>query len=206
MDLKIGDIIEFGHYAQKNCSESNDKIEWIVLGKEGTSFLVISRYALDCVRYNDNPGKVTWETCSLRTWLNGEFINKAFTSDEQKIIETSAVPADRNPLSSMNPGKDTEDRVFLLSTKEVKKYLKTKKSKQCRCTDHAVSCGAFTSDDGNGWWWLRSPGFETDCAARVFNYGEIDFIGGVVHGGDTAVRPAVRITPVSEHVTVISAG
>ena len=66
---------------------------------------------------------VTWETCSLRKWLNDEFVNEAFSKKEQKYIPTVTVPAHKNPKYDTDPGKATKDKVFLLSAVEVKNIL-----------------------------------------------------------------------------------
>ena len=56
--------------------------------------LLISRYAIDCQPYNTEYKNVTWETCSLRKWLNEAFYNKAFTSEEKAKIILSEVKND----------------------------------------------------------------------------------------------------------------
>ena len=37
---------------------------------------------------------VTWADCTLRDWLNGEFLNTAFTSEEQAMLRSVVVSAD----------------------------------------------------------------------------------------------------------------
>jgi hypothetical protein len=93
--------------------------------KKDGKVLVVSKYALDCERYNASSIGVTWETCTLRKWLNDDFINSAFSADEKAIIPTVTVSADKNPQYSTYPGKATQDQVFLLSINEVEKYLHT---------------------------------------------------------------------------------
>lgn len=46
----------------------------------------------------------------------------------------------------------------------------------------------------DGWWWLRSPGFTRDIAARVLGSGRIAKIGVLVNYDDCAIRPALRLT------------
>ena len=62
-----------------------------------------------------------WENSSIRKYLNGEFIVKAFSKEQQKRILESNVHTESNPLYRSNPGKDTVDRVYLLSAEEVEK-------------------------------------------------------------------------------------
>lgn len=83
--VNVGDTYRFGSYEQdNNKSNGQEDIEWLVLAKEGTKILVISKEALDCKPYSYT--NVTWETCTLRKWLNNDFINAAFSADERTMI------------------------------------------------------------------------------------------------------------------------
>ena len=53
-----------------------------------------------------------WETCTLRKWLNSDFLNSVFTEDEKTKINTVLVSADKNPEFNSDPGSDTQDKVF----------------------------------------------------------------------------------------------
>lgn len=76
--------MSFGKYEQdNNTSNGKEKIEWLVLEVKDGKALVISKYALDCKPYNTSSTNVTWETCSLRNWLNNDFINSAFSATEK---------------------------------------------------------------------------------------------------------------------------
>ena len=196
----VGDIVYFGSYEQDN-NKSNGKedIEWLVLAKEGNKALVISKYALDCQQYNTSYTSVTWETCSLRKWLNGTFLSAAFNSEEQNSIISSTVTADKNPSYSTSPGNNTTDKVFLLSITEVNKYFSSDEARKCAPTDYAIAQGAWTIDSyktggrATCWWWLRSPGFYSDRAARVYSSGYIYDYGYRVNYCNDAVRPAMWI-------------
>ena len=86
-EAEIGSTVFFGSYEQDNdTSDGKEDIEWIVLAKEGNQALVISKYALDCKQYDTSMSDTTWETCSLRQWLNGTFLNAAFSAAERKQI------------------------------------------------------------------------------------------------------------------------
>ena len=60
-----------------------EPIEWIVLANDSNRAMLISRYGLDMRTYNTNWTNVTWQTCTLRKWLNGDFLNTAFSDEEQ---------------------------------------------------------------------------------------------------------------------------
>ena len=192
---EVGDTVYFGTYEQDNdTSNGAENIEWQVLAKENNKVLVISKYALDCQQYNTSSyTDVTWETCTLRTWLNGTFLNSAFSSSEQSAIAETTVTADKNPKYDTDPGNATTDKVFLLSIDEAEKYFSSDSARVCLPTAYAVANGAYESDSGNCWWWLRSPGFLQHNAAHVRNDGSVGCHGGNVDRGDDAVRPALWI-------------
>ena len=190
----IGETVYFGSYEQdNNTANGMEDIEWIVLAKEGKKVLVISKYALDCQKYNSTDTEVTWETCSLRKWLNGTFLNAAFRSAEQNSIVSSTVTADKNPSYSTSPGKKTIDKVLLLSITEVNKYFSSNNARQCRGTAYCNAQGAIKASNGKCWWWLRSPGDDSNYAAVVSSGGSVDNCGFGVDYNRIAVRPALWI-------------
>lgn len=189
----VGDTVRFGNYEQDNdTSNGKEKIEWQVLAKENNKVLVLSKYALDCQPYNTANEDVTWETCTLRLWLNRTFLNYAFTTKEQAAIAQTNITADKNPKHDTAPGNATTDKVFLLSTDEANKYFSSDSARQCKPTDYAVANGA-KSASGNCWWWLRSPGGSQDGASGVSYIGSVG-VGGIRVDIDRfAVRPAMWI-------------
>ncbi|MCR5521153.1 MAG: DUF6273 domain-containing protein [Lachnospiraceae bacterium] len=120
---KKGDIITFGAYEQDgNLANGQEPIEWVVLSKTKSQLFVVSKYALDAVPYNKyKDTKVTWETCTLRKWLNEKFYNAAFNKDEKNLIKTTTVENFDNPDPEYKTpgGNDTKDKVFLLSQLEM---------------------------------------------------------------------------------------
>ena len=195
---KVGEYIFFGSYEQdNNSSNGKEDIEWLVLAREGQRILVISRYVLDCKQYHSSKIDVTWAHCSLRKWLNGTFVNDAFSSDEQKMVITTTVFAEKNPSYDTSPGSDTNDKVFLLSLSEVNKYFKTNDERTCSPTKYAVAQGVGYSDKFNAaceiMWWLRSPGQDSRKAVLVVNEGTVISWGDFVDDDFCGVRPALWI-------------
>ena len=194
-NAKVGDIVYFGTYEQDNkTSNGKENIEWLVLAKEKNRVLVISDKALDHQEYNSYRTSGTWETCTLRKWLNNDFINSAFSDDEKVKIPTVTVSADKNPKYDTDPGNATQDQVFLLSIVEAKKYFSSDSARQCSPTDYAVANGASESNDNICWWWLRSSGVNQDYAAFVYSNGNIFEDGYYILNSHRAVRPAMWIT------------
>ncbi|MCR5847231.1 MAG: DUF6273 domain-containing protein [Lachnospiraceae bacterium] len=227
LNIYEGEIIKLGKYEQDgNLENGKEDIEWIVveLDFEEDRALLLSRYALDVVQYQ-NPyiGAVTWETCSLRGWMNNNFYNTAFNDLEKNIILTTSVKNDDNRKYDTDGGSRTNDKIFCLSVNELEKYIgydyrdnETWYGQEfiCTPTQYAKNNGAFvytiTENDYNnilankGYtpdviglktcrWWLRTPGCQTDYACRVGEWGNMFLSGVNVNENGTAVRPALNM-------------
>ena len=187
----IGDDCIFGHFEQ---GYGIAPIEWKILDKKNNKILLISKYALDCQKYHDDSKYVTWETCSLREWLNDTFIQTAFSSQEADEITVATVTADANIVFNQQAGNDTQDKVFLLSLTEAEKYFTDDSERACKATAHAKTQGAYVyPDSGNCWWWLRSPGKKGCYAVFVTHRGPINSSGYQVDSDNVCVRPALWI-------------
>lgn len=193
-----GDTIRFGSYEQDNdLSNGAEEIEWIVLDVDKNAALVISKYVLDIGAFNDEyseSSNITWGICQLREWLNGPFYSAAFGPDHRGRILTSEVPAGKNPESSVRPGKDTKDRIFLLSMEEAYRYFDSDSARRCFGTPYSYAVGAETDGDGACYWWLRSPGIEPSSVTLVTRSGVV-FPNGFScgHLPYPGIRPVMRI-------------
>ena len=219
-DPRIGKLYRFGHYEQDNDPDNGEEmIDWIILDVDGEgNLLLISRYVLDCQFYNQPVGKklndVTWETCALREWLNGEFYNTAFEIKEQDKILTTTVAAENNEVSGVKAGKDTEDKVYLLSVNEARKYFENddtedgrnygfSKARATKPTDYAMKHKAMsfseqfgpTEWDGNTGWYLRTPGNTSKLSAVVAINGKVIENNTVFYGDGYGIRPVIWVTP-----------
>lgn len=193
--LKGKDILSFGEYPF-DADGTKRPIKWLVLKRKGKKALLLSVYGLDAKRYNVNWEDVTWETCTLRKWLNEDFYHAAFSDEEKKRIQLTQNKNTDNPSYHTPGGSDTEDKVFLLSIDEAKKYL-TKNKRTTAPTPYAVKQGAYRNN-GNCWWWLRSPGSNAGLAAYVSDDGYINDHGFIVHYDTHAVCPALWVNLESE--------
>ena len=210
-NANVGDIVTFGTYEQdNNTGNGAEPIEWLVLDNQGDRMLVISRYGLDSQEYNERRTSVTWETCGLRSWLNSEFYNTAFSDSEKALIRTTTLSNPDNAKYNTSGGNATNDNVFCLSIDEAKAYFGAdskdsngntiNKARATKPTAYAVAMGAWTSSStewygGNCEWRLRSPGDFQDSAAFVSTFGYVYEYGGYVDNARSAVRPAMWIDP-----------
>lgn len=124
-DTTIYDCIYFGNYPQSDkIGETMEPIKWRVLSVKGTDAFVMADSILD---FATNSFE-TWSNCLVRSWLNGyggssnsegydysesNFIDKAFTKEEQDAIMTSTIQMDTKEW------KVTQDKIYLLSSADV---------------------------------------------------------------------------------------
>ncbi len=189
-----------------------EPIKWRVLSNKKGTVLLLSEYGLDDQKYNEKYVDITWEECTLRTWLNDTFLKSAFNAKERKLIKTTTlVNADNNDAEG---GKNTKDKVYLLSLSDIVKFIFDDNlhtydiKRRCSLTDFAKAMGAVsaygtddytkttrTTEEGKwaGIWWLRSPGTDNNMAMYVPYNGYIDSLGSSVDDGLRAVRPALQL-------------
>ena len=193
---QVGDIITFGNYEQDNkTANGKEEIEWKVLEKDQNGkMLLISRYALDCRHYHSKNEKVTWETSDIRSWLNNDFYNTAFTKSQRAKIKTTTLENRDNADYNTDGGNDTKDKVFLLSIDEAKAYLPSTVERVCIATKYAESQGSqLESLTRSCRWWLRSPGSTLYTASFVKVDGFILQLGTPVSVEKRSVRPAMWV-------------
>lgn len=134
-------------------------IEWRVVKREESRALVVAESALEYLPF-DTYGNSAWENSSLRSWLNGEFYQSAFT-DEEKALIVSAGNA------------DSEDKVFLLSCDEAATMF-----------TRAVSPNKSTASiytqlkipKGNELYCWQNDGFFSESGTDSISYSERGFI------------------------------
>ena len=183
------EIITFGHYEQdSDLSNGPEPIEWLLLEKDDEKVLLVSRKVLDYGRYNNSLEDVTWENCSIRQWLNTDFLDTAFSNAERAKIITATVTADESRYSTTQ-GNNTEDKVFLLSYAEAKRYFESDEDRRCFPTAYAVDRGAAESDTGRAPWALRSASSNNREVACVTSDGKI--VDHVYVIDSDCLRPAI---------------
>ena len=215
------------YYNWKNATEYHyfkyQPIKWRVLSVNGSEAFLLADKALDDRQYHTEFEDVTWEGCTMRSWLNGysasaniqnqdyssnNFLDTAFGTSAQSAIKETAVENKDNLSYGTDGGNDTKDKVFLLSESEV--YTDTAKKygfvsnydtyDEARRTKSsifakAMGIGSRTSGDyvGNCWWWLRSPGGDGNGATRVDNDGWVSRNHENVYYRNDGMRPALNL-------------
>jgi uncharacterized protein YjbI with pentapeptide repeats len=200
--FKNGRNITFGRYPHGS-DGSIEPLKWRVLDRSYDRVLLITEELIDCHVYHDEFEDVTWEKCSLRKWLNEDFIFNAFDEQERSRIVKVCNQNRDNPLWGTKGGKATWDRIFALSIEDANKNFDNDVDRRAAVTPYAQSphegkrgsyvskkhktiCGEWT-----GRWWLRSPGFSGFNAAYVISVGEVREYGHNVNLFSVSVRPAL---------------
>ena len=164
----VGAEVRFGHYSK------GQSIIWKILKIQNNTLFIISSENICSQYYNDRrDNKNVWVFCTLRKWLNNDFLNGCFTPAEQAKILPSKLNNDKNPRYNTHGGVPTTDKVFLLSIDEAKELF---------ADNLARSNGSE--------WWLRSPGEKQSDTAYVYYTGDITESGTTPYK-KFGVRPAL---------------
>ena len=195
----VGDTLLFGSYPYEADGEKK-KLEWRILAVEKDRMLIITQDLIECAPYNKVFKAVTWENCTLRKWMNVEFLDIAFDENEKSRIVLGTNSDPDNKRFNTEDGRKTEDRVFALSIDEVRRYFKNDSDRMAAPTpymeknynDKVYISGSYKMNGrGTGWWWLRSPGVFSHRAADVNPDGDVLEYGSYVVDIGGSVRPAL---------------
>ena len=161
--VKIGGVVKFG-----TC-------DWMVLERTDGKALLTKYMADNKHPYHDKSEKVTWESCALRKYLNGEFLEDGkFTPEELAMILTTNVENVANEEFGTDGGKNTQDKVFLMNEPEFTRYKKKLKAK------------AKTMR-------LRTPGKDATATTYVSALGDIITYGFPVDENGACIRPTMWV-------------
>lgn len=194
------DCIYFGNYYQSN-SSTKEPIKWRVLSVNGNDAFLLADQNLDAKPYNEEYTDVTWSTCTLRTWLNGTFLNTAFISAEQTAIKNTTVVNEDNPYYGTEGGVNTTDKVYLLSIAEASntaygfngEFRTNSETRVAMNTAYVAGKDVMNAVGKADYWWLRSPGHDSNDASYVSDYGYGYDNGDGVSYDDDTVRPALHL-------------
>lgn len=211
------DCVYFGNYYQSDATgNTKDPIKWRVLSVDGDDAFLMADQNLDAKPYNTSYVDVTWETCTLRSWLNGygasanveetdyssdNFLDTAFTAEERAAIRQTTVVNEDNSHYGTEGGNDTTDRVYLLSIAEAcnasygfnSTFDTNSKTRVSTNTAYTAGKSGMYSVGAAAYWWLRSPGGGSDGASEVWYDGYGIYGYGNVNLLNVAVRPALHL-------------
>ena len=151
---------------------------WRALEVRDGTVLLLSNAAVECGSFQADLQDVSWENCTLRSWLNGygisanasaidysgsgeSFLDLAFSAKEQEAILETAVRNEANYYFGMDSGEETDDRIFLLAESEIFIYDSAQihgfsrrdevadRAKQFKPTDYAIRKGIWYEQNGS---------------------------------------------------------
>ena len=194
--------VYFGNYYQSDTTgKKKEPILWRVLQVKGHDAFLIADKNLDTIPFHSEEKVVTWESSSLRNWLNTTFLNTAFTKQEQSaIIETNVLNAN-NSFWGTSGGKTTKDKVYLLSLSEASQtsygfYSDPRQNNYARKawnTPYLAKKWGMNATQYGDCWWLRTPGYYSSYTTRVNENGYIDIYGMSSISKKIAVRPVIHL-------------
>lgn len=198
-DAKVGDVVEFGVYEQNgNADDGAEPIEWVVVSENEDNLILVSRYCLDCVPYNQTRVETDWEKSSLRQWLNNEFYNNAFSQKEKSGI---VAMGEALQIDNSDGGESLflEDNVSILSVTQAKSLYEYDSWRVAEPTQYAINNGAHV-ENGYCWWWLRNNlgSADNQMAKYVHFNGGIYDQGFAVDFNSVAVRPVICVSANAE--------
>lgn len=219
INAKPGDRIYFGNYytGDKKDDKKEYDIAWVVLEVNDGKALLISEQNIDYFRWqvdNYNYELKSWEDSALRSYLNYNFLNGAFSEEEKaKILDTVVVPdkdthedrfADALDLHDRVKENETVDKVFVLSVSEAMNYFSTDESRKSDPTIYTTRTNKYmeptlfhTADlvyDETHSWWLRT---RIDTRANEHYVCYVEESGRIVRGdcyNNHAIRPVIRVS------------
>lgn len=177
--------------------EEEQRIEWEIVCIENDKVLLLSVNCLDSRCFNRHGSDCSWKNSDIRSWLNGDFVHEAFSDMERKLIVPCSCEASANPIRSDRrcggSGCD-EDKIFLLSLEQLKKYSIPVSKRLSPATPYAKKQGIFYGRNDFANWWLRTPGYNASSEMFVRYYdGEPDNIGHTADSDSHGVRPAMWV-------------
>ena len=184
-------------------------IKWRILKQTGDIVVLLADRMPDTCPFNDTYHDTSWSDCSLRRWLNSEFMSRAFTASEIAAIEETDVKNAPNYYFGTDCGADTKDRVFVLSESETfssplaveygfsDKDYGSDPARRFRSTLYAKCRGAWWSPVdkylGVSFWFMRTVGYTKANVVYVGESGDTYNRGIVVTCNDAAVLPAITL-------------
>lgn len=153
-------------------------LEWDIVEEHGKQRMLVCRELIGEHAYMDLMTNSSWGTCSLRKWLNTEFLKEAFTNEERMQIMYAKVENPASAKWATEGGRNTSDRIFIMDINEIEKYYPD------------LSTRAMGK-----WWWVRTPGMNLQSVVAVYADGSMYDYGIRVNYTDGGVRPALWLMP-----------
>ena len=196
--LLHGNQVSFGTYEQDgDTSNGKEPIEWVVsetwVSNNKYIVMLLSKKALLVSQYNEKLDDVTWQSCSLRKYLNNDFVKDAFTVEEQTLLFENEIQTLPNPNSTENfTNFTTKDRVFVPDYgdyNEFDMFIEDRADLTAAAKKQAEALDKDKYIENS--WWMRTEGQDFKHALTFNNPGEAVFETGDPVDSYCGVRVAV---------------
>jgi hypothetical protein len=181
-----------------------EPITWKILKSSNGEYNLLSTVLLDAHRYDSSSNN--YKNSEIRSWLNNEFYNTAFSLNNSYIQTTKVDNSASTTDSSTNyyACENTYDKVYLLSYQDYlnadygfSTSISSSTTRECKTTDYArangAHCSTVPSYKNNGWYWTRSPSSsDSNLAYSVYYDGTLCDYCSVSPTYDS-VRPSLSI-------------
>ncbi len=212
----VGDIVKFGVNEEMELPYDNDRyswqdfvprdavdkrIEWRIVDKHKDKALMVCEYLYNGMDYlhqdyasDELESDASWEESTIRSFLNSSYYNSVFNESEKNMIVKSTIKNDVwSDYSAPNDG-DTEDKVFLLSFKEINEYFPSENERIAyELTEQKAAC-----------WWTRTPARLEEDRGEASQYAVMVGFQGMMYTPDSkyeanytydagGIRPAIWV-------------
>ena len=152
--------VVFGRYPQGKGGEVLP-ISWFVLEEDSDSLLLISEFCLNTMpMFHKDQKEIykSWYNSYLRAWLNTEFLDAAFTSEERELIKlrqhNGVVDVNDNFVKKYSP---IVDEVSLISENEIIHLFRFNDSRlKAQATEYAKELKiSLYNPYTYAYWWTR---------------------------------------------------
>lgn len=200
--------VQFGSYWQEDTngdgkadqSDAKTPMKWRVLWTSDTQACLLSEYCIDAGAFHNTGEKVTWETCDLRKWLNGTWINDAFNAKERAAILEKEYVTEGDSFTENKSDIATRDRVCLPSIGDMTNGayqfdINSNAADAKRTATNTAYCASKEDRYGVGekdTYWLRNSGQFNDQACSVSVGGIIEYLTNVDYQGH-GIRPMLYL-------------
>ena len=150
---------------------------------------------------------------SIRQWLNEDFYNTAFTSEQKSNIKTTHLE-NKSTFGYDYYSADTNDKIFLLSYWDMLNtsygfnsiWSENDTARMAQGSDYAKAQGLYvlrssgSSYDDNSLWRLRSPGKHNSASCVTSSSSVYDY-GGNVDETYMGIRPACNLSHLKSDIS-----
>ena len=164
-----GNTVTYGH-------ADGEPIRWRVLEEDGRGRLLFAEKPVAFLPYHRERDHTNWSECSLRRWLNKDFMEQCFTLSERMDILLTPVRNDAEERWKVENGPSTRDKAFVFNWPELEGYFPTKEGRAC-----------------GQWYWLRGHGWSMLSPMAIYTDGTLYEYGVNKNSDEVGVRPAMWV-------------